>query len=127
MPKTSPTTAAQFVDYGTTRDRFTDLDGYTVNFVTVDEAMDLAPMLATLPDGKCQCPHWGVIKKGQMTVTYADREEVFDAGDAFYMPPGHTPRVIAGTEFVQFSPTAELAATEAAIAKGLKEQAAPNS
>ena len=26
-----------------------------------------------------------------MTVTYADGEEVIEAGDAFYMRPGHTP------------------------------------
>ena len=34
-------------------------------------------------------------------------------GEAFYMTPGHTPAAIAGTEFVQFSPTDELAVSEA--------------
>ena len=77
---------------------------------------DLAPMLASLPGGMCQCPHWGVMTKGRMTVTYADRKEVFEAGDAFYMPPGHTPEAEAGSEFIQFSPTDLLAETEAAIA-----------
>ena len=58
-----------------------------------------------------------------MTVRYADREEVFEAGDAFYMSPGHTPAAEAGTEFIQFSPTDLLAETEAAIARGMQDAA----
>jgi ribosomal protein L16 Arg81 hydroxylase len=58
-----------------------------------------------------------------MTVRYADREEVFEAGDAYYMPPGHTPAAEAGTEFIQFSPTDLLAETEAAIARGMQDAA----
>jgi quercetin dioxygenase-like cupin family protein len=57
------------------------------------------------------------VLEGRLTVRYADREEVFVAGDAFYWPPGHVPAADAGTVFVQFSPTDELAATEAEIAK----------
>jgi hypothetical protein len=54
-------------------------------------------------------------------VSYADREEVIVPGEAFYMTPGHTPAAIAGTEFVQFSPTDELAVSEAAMAKNMAE------
>ena len=43
-----------------------------------------------------------------MTFRFADHEEVFEAGDAFYLPPGHIPTAEAGTEFVQFSPAEEL-------------------
>jgi hypothetical protein len=64
-----------------------------------------------------------VITKGRMTVRYGDREEVFESGDAFCMTPGHTPAAEAGTEFIQFSPTDLLAATEAAIAKGMSTTA----
>jgi hypothetical protein len=46
--------------------------------------------------------------KGKITYRFADHEEVFEAGDAFYVPDGHTPLVEAGTEFVQFSPKDEL-------------------
>ncbi len=54
---------------------------------------------------------------GRMTVRFADHEEVFETGDAFYVPPGHTPAAEAGTEFIQFSPTDLLAESEAAIAQ----------
>ena len=57
-----------------------------------------------------------------MLVHYEDHDEVIEAGDAFYMPPGHVPEADAGTEFVQFSPTAELAATEAAIQAAMAQR-----
>ena len=47
-------------DYGPVEDRFTELDGYTVNFVTIREAQDLAPMLASLPAGRCELPALGL-------------------------------------------------------------------
>jgi len=44
-----------------------------------------------------------------MTARYAHRDEVFEAGDAFYTPPGHVPvQNEPGTEFVSFSPSEEL-------------------
>ncbi|MFA5884925.1 MAG: cupin domain-containing protein [Acidimicrobiia bacterium] len=109
------------MDFEIAEDRSCDLDDYTVNFVTIRQTHDLAPMLAGLPGGLCHCPHWGVMTKGQMTVTYPDRQEVLEAEDAFYMPPGHTPAADAGAEFIMFSPAELLAATEAAIAKGMQE------
>jgi hypothetical protein len=50
-----------------------------------------------------------------MIVRYADHEEVCEAGDAFYMAPGHAPAAEAGSEFIQFSPTGQLQVVEAAI------------
>jgi hypothetical protein len=108
------------MDFEVIKEETCELDGYTVNFLTVHQDQDLAPMFASLPGGMCQCPHWGVVTKGRITVRYADREELLDAGDVFYMSPGHAPAVDAGSEFTIFSPTDQLAATEAAIAKGMQ-------
>jgi hypothetical protein len=41
--------------------------------------------------------------------------EVIEPGDAFYMPPGHVPTAVAGTELMMFSPQDELAAVAAAM------------
>jgi mannose-6-phosphate isomerase-like protein (cupin superfamily) len=82
-----------------------------VGFETYNEEFDLAPLLRGLPDDMCQCPHYGYVLKGRMRVRYADREEVFEAGDAYYAGPGHTPVLFAGTEVVEFSPTEELGRT----------------
>ncbi len=50
-----------------------------------------------------------------ITVSYPDHDEVYHAGDAFYMAPGHVPAAEAGSEFIQFSPKDQLAETMAAI------------
>lgn len=55
---------------------------------------------------------------------YADREEVLEAGDAYYMSPGHVPVVAAGTRIIQFSPEDELAVTEKAIMDAVQAQMA---
>ncbi len=77
-------------------------------------------MMQGLPNDNCPCPHWGYIFKGRLTLKYGDREEVFEAGDAFYVPPGHTPSAIAGGEFVQFSPSEQLHEFEAAMLENVK-------
>ncbi len=46
--------------------------------------------------------------KGRVTYRFRDHDEVFVAGDAFYLPPGHIPIVDAGCELVQFSPADKL-------------------
>lgn len=120
MPKVSSETAQNVVEFPVAVDRSSDLEGYTISFVSIRETHDLAPMLAALPDGHCTCPHWGYVFKGRLTITYGATTEVVEAGDAFYMTPGHTPAAEAGTEFVMFSPADELAATEAAIRAGLQ-------
>jgi len=120
MSKVSSSTADDVKEFDVAVDRSSTVDGYTFNFVTIKQTHDLAPMLASLPGGRCSCPHWGYLFSGRMTVTYGDRVEVYEAGDAFYMPPGHTPAADAGAEFVMFSPAEELAATEAAILAGMQ-------
>jgi len=120
MTKVSKDTTENVVEFPPAIDRSSDVDGYTINFVTIKETHSLAPMLATLPGGHCSCPHWGYMLSGQMTVHYGDHDDVLGAGDAFYLPPGHVPDATAGTEFVMFSPADELAETNAAVMKGMQ-------
>jgi len=121
MPKASKESVTEVRDYGVAEDRTGDLDGYTVNFVSIRQNHDLAPMLSGLPGGRCSCPHWGYVIKGRMIVRYADHEEVCEAGDAFYMPPGHAPAAEAGTEFIQISPSDQLQEVEAAVVKAMQQ------
>jgi mannose-6-phosphate isomerase-like protein (cupin superfamily) len=122
MPKVSRDTA-QVAEFGPVEDRHDEIDGYSVNFVSFRQDADAAPLLKGLPDDRCSCPHWGYVFKGRMTFDLGDREEVFDAGDAFYVPAGHVPKVEAGTEIVQFSPAADLHLVEAAMAENMKRLA----
>jgi quercetin dioxygenase-like cupin family protein len=120
MPKVSKDSAAHVQQHGPVEDRHEDVDGYTVNFVSFGADVDGTPLLKGLPGDSCQCPHWGYVLSGRLTFRFADREEVFDAGDAFYLPPGHVPLADAGSEYVQFSPAAELRATEEAMMRNMQ-------
>ena len=120
MPKVSMESATHVDDHGVVEDRHEDLDGYTVNFVSFREDIDAAPLLKGLPDDRCSCPHWGYVLKGRLTYQFADHEEVFEAGDAFYLPPGHSPAAEAGSELVQFSPSAELLEVDAVMSKNMQ-------
>jgi hypothetical protein len=120
MPKVSKE-SAQVDQHGPVEDRHEELDGYTVNFVSFEQEIDGTPMLKGLPDDRCQCPHWGYVLKGKLTMRFADREEVFEAGEAFYAPPGHVPLHEAGSELLMFSPTDELKATEEVMMKNMQE------
>jgi hypothetical protein len=108
MPKVS-SESAEVDDVGILVDRHGDLDGYTVDFVTFRQDVDATPLLKGLPGDRCTCPHWGYVVKGRLTYLFADHEEVVEAGDAFYLPPGHIPvQNEPGSEIVQFSPTEKL-------------------
>jgi len=117
MAKVSKESASKVSDFGAAVDRSEEVDGYTFNFVSIRETHDLGPMLKALPGGNCSCPHWGYVVKGRLIVRYDDHEEVLEAGDAYYMPPGHAPEAEAGTELVQISPSKEYAVVEAFFAK----------
>jgi len=114
MPMTSKK-SADAQDFGLAIARTSHLDDITVNIVTVRETHSLKEALAALPGGLCQCPHWGYMLAGRMSCDYGDHSETYDAGDAFYMTPGHVPTADAGAEFVMFSPKDQLEATDAAI------------
>jgi hypothetical protein len=95
--------------------RSEEFGDYSVDFFSITQEADLAPMMKGLPDDRCQCHHWGYVLKGSITMTTADGQEVFEAGDAFYLAPGHSPVYAAGTEFIQFSPTDEREAMTATL------------
>lgn len=71
----------------------------------LQQGVDLAPLLEGLEDDKCQCPHWGYVIRGRVTVTYADQEpDTCVGGDLVHWPAGHTVRADEDSELVLFSP-----------------------
>jgi hypothetical protein len=120
MPKVSKESAAHVEDHGPVQDRHEDVGDYTINFVSFRQDVDGAPLLKGLPGDSCNCPHWGYVLKGKVTYRFADHDEVTEAGDAFYTPPGHVPVAEAGAEFVQFSPSLDLQAVAAAMLRNMQ-------
>lgn len=121
MPKASKSTASETVDVEGYEGHLEDFDGgYTVAFETYTQDADMTPFFKGLPDDRCQCEHWGYVIKGKVSYKVGDGEETFEAGEAYYVPPGHTPMIYAGTELVEFSPTKELQRTFEVVTKNME-------
>jgi hypothetical protein len=119
MPKASKESASKVQDMGVMEGRYEELGGYTVGFEHFREDADATPLMKGLPDDRCQSEHWGYVVSGKVTFRYADREEDYEAGDAYYAPPGHVPAVTAGTEVIEFSPTEEYGRTMEVLGRNL--------
>jgi hypothetical protein len=123
MPQTSKTTAARTASGPGYEGHFDELGDYTVAFEQFSDGGDMAPLFRGLPDDRCQTPHWGVVLKGRLTFTYADGEDVIEAGEAYYAHAGHTPAAEPGTETIEFSPTVDLHKTMAVVMKNAQAHA----
>jgi len=112
MPKTSKETASETVAMDGLEVRLEHLEGgYSVCFESHLADADLAELFRGLPDDRCQLPRWGYVVAGKVAFRFEDHEETYEAGDAYYVPPGHTPVHFAGAEIVEFSPTDRLGET----------------
>ena len=71
---------------------FGDASGFgkiSGEYFSLGAGADLAPLLSGLEGDLCQCPHWGYVMQGLLTVTYGSGEaERAGEGDLFYWPPG---------------------------------------
>ena len=119
MPKLSKQDAPDAMELDGYEGHFGHLGPYTVGFETYTADTDLADLFKGLPDDHCQCPHWGVVLTGKLKYTSAEGEVVIGAGEAYYVPPGHLPYLYAGTEVIEFSPTAELDKTLEVVEKNM--------
>ena len=80
-----------------------------VRHIDLPAGVDFTPLFKGLPGDLCQCPHWGVVLEGSITLRFADgTEEVVRAGDAYYWPAGHTGWTDEGVVFYEVSPTDEI-------------------
>jgi hypothetical protein len=119
MPKIGKADIKEITSLEGYEGRLGQLGEYTVAFETYTADSDPAPLFRGLPDDRCQCPHWGIVLKGSVTFRTGEGEMTVTQGEAYYAPPGHLPLLHAGTEVVEFSPTAELNKTFAVIERNL--------
>jgi hypothetical protein len=121
MPKVSRNTASQSVKLEGLDVRLDHLEGgYSVCFEEHTADAQLSALFRGLPGDRCPLPRWGYVIKGRVGFVYPDREETFEAGDAYYVPPGHIPVHYAGAEIVEFSPTEVLQQTIKVVMSNLR-------
>jgi hypothetical protein len=122
MPSVSKDTATTKVTWeGVHIDHANLKGGYAVCFEKHSADADLAPLFRGLPGDRAQLPRWGYVIEGRIGFRFADREETYEAGEAYYVGPGHTPVYYAGTEIVEFSPTEILNQTIPAVLRNLAD------
>lgn len=120
MPKVSRATASEHFAINGLEVATENLEGgYSVCFESHTADADLAELFRGLPGDRCQIPRWGYVLEGMITFRLENAEETYVAGDAYYVPPGHTPVHYAGAEIVEFSPTEGLAHTVAVVKANL--------
>src|SRR6476646_2497711 len=122
MPRITKSEAPVVVDVPEYEGRFAEVGPYTVSFETFPQDADPTELFAGLPDGRCQCPHWGTVVSGRLVFNYAAHAETFLPGEHYYAEPGHVPLAFAGTEVVEFSPTDALNRTLAAVGQAMAAQ-----
>jgi len=88
--------------------RYTEGGDMDVGWEGWQAGRDATPLFKGLPDDRCQVPHWGYMIKGRMRMKYYDHDEVINAGEVFYLPPGHIPVIEEDSEFVDFQPKGEV-------------------
>ena len=98
--------------------RYAREDGYILGFESFDQAGDFTPMYRGLPDDRCQSHHLGYV------IHRPEGDIIAEAGEAYYVGPGHTGEVgLPGTQVIEFSPADEYDQTMAVVAKNLEAAA----
>ena len=124
MPKASKHTASEHESVPGYEGHFEHFEGgWTVGFESLLRGRRPSPILQGAPERRVPVRAHGLCDQGQGRLPSGDKEEVFEAGDAYYAGPGHTPVLYAGTEVVEFSPTEELGRTMEVVTKNM--EAAP--
>jgi hypothetical protein len=86
----------------------TGLGKISGEYFSLSAGVDTTPLFKGLEGDLCQCPHWGFVLRGQLTMTDTDgAQETVNANDLFYWPPGHNIKVDADAEIIMFSPQRE--------------------
>lgn len=105
MPKVTKTTASTHYGLpGVAELHESHLGGWAVSFASDHRDLDLSPLFKGAPENLCRATHLGYVIEGRVGYRMADgTDEVFEAGEAFVVGPGHTPLSFAGTEGVLFT------------------------
>lgn len=123
MPKISKTTASSQYDFPGYMESFESSAGpWNVTFESYGVDADLSPLFKGATGDLCQATHLGYVITGRFGVRNANgSEEIFEAGDAFVIEPGHIPLVFAGGEYVAFTTVEDTKWQESVMMPNLPE------
>lgn len=126
MPSVSRESADESISMVGVDVRLTNFEGgYTVCFESHSSDQDLGPLFEGLPDDECQFRRLGYVVAGTVEFRIGGRTEIYTAGDAYYVPPGHVPIHHDGAQIVEFSPTELLGETIGVVMANLERGRRP--
>ena len=126
MSNASRDTAAESISMRGLDVRLENLEGgYTVCFESHTADQDLTPLFQGLPDHECQFERLGYVVAGIVEFRTAGRTDIYTAGDAYYVPPGHVPIHHEGAQIVEFSPTEMLGETMEVVLANVQQGRRP--
>jgi hypothetical protein len=120
MGKASKSKASEHVEMEGFEGHYAELGGYTVGWESYSQDADLTSLFVGLPNDRCQCEHWGYVFEGKVVFHTAGGDEEFVGGEAYFVGPGHTPAIFAGTSLVEFSPTDRLNQTMEVVTRNME-------
>lgn len=94
----------EFADESIGETRSVRTGDMTLSFERLKAGFTTEPFAKGLPDDCCQCPHWGIVLEGRITIRSAAGDETVEAGSAYHMAPGHNVIVEEDVSLVELSP-----------------------
>ena len=120
MPKVSKESAAKVQDIGVGEVRVDVVDGYEVSFLDLREEATWQACSRGSPTTSAPAPTGGTSRRGRSHSPTSTTPRCSRPGDAFYVPPGHSPAASAGARgFVLFSPAEQVAEVNAVIQRNM--------
>lgn len=80
-----------------------DFDGLAMCLIRFGAGERTDEVFAGLPEGRCQCAHWGYVISGTMRVHSADGSRDYTAGETYYWAPGHNLEALTDAEYFEIS------------------------
>ncbi len=68
---------------------------------------DAVESFADMPDGMCNCPHFGVVLEGRIRIVTKDGSVECKTGDVYWQAPPHRVEWLEDSVLVEFSPREE--------------------
>lgn len=108
MFASNPTDLPSVISDGELQVRGADHAGTKIAHFKLPAGTDLRPALKGLPGDRCPCPHWGYMISGRVRMHTEEGTHDYTTGQVFYWAPGHAPEAIEDSEYVDFSPSADM-------------------
>lgn len=80
-----------------------DFDGLAMCPIRFGAGERTDEVFAGLPEGRCQCAHWGYVIAGTMRVHGPDGSRDYAAGETYYWAPGHNLEALTDAEYFEIS------------------------